>query len=174
MRIQNSVLERVYNADIVGGVFNIPDAITAISDSAFYGYAGLTSVVIPDSVTSIGTGAFDDCTGFTSITIPDSVTSIGRWAFRGCSGLLPYADKSAIIDIALELLPKYAGLCACLDEATRIMSMRVGRANSVQSTFPNFTREIAIADFGGRMDSYWWPKADKENRIKFLEYLRYN
>ena len=151
MEIKNNKLLRVEKADIIGGVFNIPDAITAISVCAFYG-----------------------CTGLTSLVIPESVTSIEYCAFYGCSGLLPYADKSAIIDIALELLPEYAGLCACLDEATRIMSMRVGRAINVQSTFPNFTQEVAIADFGGRKESSWWPKEDKTSRIKFLEWLRNN
>ena len=47
----------------------------------------LTSVTIPDSVTSIGGSAFYGCTGLTSVTIPDSVTSIGGSAFQGCTGL---------------------------------------------------------------------------------------
>ena len=38
-------------------------------------------VVIPDSVTSIGDSAFWGCSSLTSVTIPDSVTSIGDWAF---------------------------------------------------------------------------------------------
>ena len=58
-----------------------------ITDYAFYGCTGLTSVTIPDSVTSIGYKAFYGCTGLTSVTIPDSVTSIGREAFYGCTGL---------------------------------------------------------------------------------------
>ena len=47
----------------------------------------VTELVIPDSVTSIGATAFYGCTGLTSITIPDSVTSIGYYAFAGCTGL---------------------------------------------------------------------------------------
>ena len=65
----------------------IPDSVTSIGGSAFYGCTGLTSVTIPDSVTSIGGSAFYGCTGLTSVTIPDSVTSIGTAAFDGCSGL---------------------------------------------------------------------------------------
>jgi hypothetical protein len=41
------------------------------------------SVTIPDSVTSIGYSAFYGCTGLTSVTIGSSVTSIGEYAFRG-------------------------------------------------------------------------------------------
>ncbi|MCD7729186.1 MAG: leucine-rich repeat protein, partial [Clostridia bacterium] len=60
--------------------------ITSISAYAFAGW-NVTSITIPDSVTSIGSSVFYGCTSLTSITIPDSVTSIGSWAFYGCTSL---------------------------------------------------------------------------------------
>ena len=78
-------------------------SVTSISDYAFAGRAGLTSIIIPDSVTSIGDYAFSGCTGLTSITIPNSVTSIGGYAFRGCTGLTKVNwNATACIDAGSE------------------------------------------------------------------------
>ncbi len=65
----------------------IPDSVTSIGNSAFFGCGTLTSIEIPDSVTNIGSNAFGSCLSLTSITIPDSVTSIGNSAFSSCTSL---------------------------------------------------------------------------------------
>jgi len=62
----------------------IPDSVTSIGDSAFYG-SSLTNVTIPNSVISIENGAFMYCSNLTSVTIGNSVTSIGNSAFYGSS-----------------------------------------------------------------------------------------
>ena len=49
--------------------------------------AGCQNTTIPNSVTSIGRSAFWGCSALTSVTIHNSVTSIGEWAFYGCSSL---------------------------------------------------------------------------------------
>ena len=66
----------------------IPNSITTIEKSAFYGCTGLSgNLTIPNSVTTIGESAFVDCSGFTgNLTIPNSVTTIEELAFRGCTG----------------------------------------------------------------------------------------
>ena len=40
------------------GGYTIPNSVTSIGDSAFYGCTSLTSVTIADSVTNIGDSAF--------------------------------------------------------------------------------------------------------------------
>ena len=67
----------------------IPNSITTIEKSAFYGCTGLSgNLTIPNSVTTIGESAFNECSGFTgNLTIPNSVTTIEKLAFRGCTGL---------------------------------------------------------------------------------------
>ncbi len=49
--------------------------------------AGLTGYAIPEGVTSIVATAFYGCASLISITIPDSVTYIGEWAFKDCLSL---------------------------------------------------------------------------------------
>jgi len=77
---------------------NIPNNVTSIGQSAFYGCSSLLSINIPNKVTSIGQSAFYGCSSLPSITIPNSVTSIGDSAFRDCTKLesitLPFIGKS--------------------------------------------------------------------------------
>ena len=96
----NAVIEKNTNK-LVFGCKNttIPNNVTSIGDSAFYGCTGLTSITIPSSVTSIGNSAFSGCTGLTSITIPSSVTSIGRSTFSGCTGLTSIMIPSSVTSI---------------------------------------------------------------------------
>lgn len=48
----------------------IPDGISSISDSEFYGCSSIESVVIPDSVTSIGNNVFAGCSSIKSLEVP--------------------------------------------------------------------------------------------------------
>ena len=71
--------------------------VTSISDNAFYGCTGLTSVTIPNSVTDIEEGAFAYCSSLTSVIIPNNVIYIGKEAFSDCSNLISVTINSNAI-----------------------------------------------------------------------------
>ncbi|AKB27733.1 Chitin binding protein [Methanosarcina siciliae T4/M] len=98
----------LYNKDITTliqcpsgktGSVTIPDSVTTIGDSAFYGCTALTSVTIPGSVTTIGNSVFRGCTALTSVTIPDSITSITSYAFYGCTNLTSVTIPNSVTTI---------------------------------------------------------------------------
>ena len=84
----NAIIESSTNRLIVGcKITKIPNSVTSIGSSAYWGCSELTSITIPNSVTEIGNKAFYYCTSLTSITIPSNVISIGNYAFFYCSKL---------------------------------------------------------------------------------------
>jgi len=65
----------------------IPDSVTTIQGTAFYGCDGLTSITIPAGVTTIERGVFGYCRNFTSVTFVTASVSIGENAFpQGSDG----------------------------------------------------------------------------------------
>ncbi|MBP3354171.1 MAG: leucine-rich repeat protein, partial [Bacteroidales bacterium] len=56
-----------------------------IGDSAFYGCAGLTTLSI-NSI-NVGDRAFYNCSALTTLNIGEAVVTIGRYAFENCSAL---------------------------------------------------------------------------------------
>lgn len=83
----------------LSGAIIIPNSVTSIGSSAFWGCTGLTFVTIPDSVTSIGNYAFYNCSGLTSVTIPNNVTSIGDSAFYKCIELTSVTIPKSVTSI---------------------------------------------------------------------------
>ena len=107
----NAIIHTKTNELIVGCKnTSIPNTVTSIGTSAFYGCSGLASVAIPNSVTSIGDSAFGSCSGLASVTIPNSVTSIGIYVFAGCSGLTSVTIPNSVTSIGERAFYNCSGL----------------------------------------------------------------
>lgn len=84
-----NIISNQYDAEKKCWIITFDNKITSIGDgafySAFYQYcSNLISITIPETVTSIGASAFYGCNNLTNVTIPNSVTSIGAYAFNDC------------------------------------------------------------------------------------------
>jgi len=66
---------------------DIPYIVESISEYAFDGQTGMTSVILPDRIDRIRPFTFNNCTGLTEVTIPENVVTVMVYAFNGCSGL---------------------------------------------------------------------------------------
>ena len=84
----NAIIETATNTLVVGCRKTIiPNNVTSIGNSAFYGRDSLQSIIIPDNVISIGGNAFSYCTSLYSIVIPNSITCLENATFFRCSSL---------------------------------------------------------------------------------------
>ena len=90
----------------------IPEGVTSIGKSTFYGCSGLTSITFPSSLTSIGSYAFDACSGLESIDFSNctSLTSIRSYAFDECSGLTSITFPSSLTSIDGSAFSRCTGL----------------------------------------------------------------
>ena len=98
----------------------LPNSVTSIGNSAFYGCSSLTSITIPDSVTEIDYNAFDGCTSLpvidniryagtylievidrtqTTYSIAENTRIIGKYAFSGCSSLTSITIPDSVTSI---------------------------------------------------------------------------
>jgi hypothetical protein len=85
--------------------------VTGIGYYAFYGYSGLTSLILPKSLTEIDWYAFCDCSGLTGeLTLPAGLTEIGGDAFRGCSGLTSMTLPAGLTSISFSAFYNCSGL----------------------------------------------------------------
>ena len=81
------------------GMFDVPEGVTEIADSAFMDCQSLSAISLPSTLTKIGDYAFKRCESLQEITIPDSVTEIGQAAFWMCHSLTDVVLSRSLCEI---------------------------------------------------------------------------
>ncbi len=143
----------------------IREGTLEISNNAFSGCTGLTSITIPASVKTIGYDAFSGCTGLTSITIPKSVNSIGSHPFFGCTNL-----TSIIIQDGATNVGGFEGLTnlqniTIPNSVTSIGSWAFNGCTGLTSiTIPDKVEKIGFGAFNGctNLNSIFIPESVSE------------
>ncbi|NLY43569.1 MAG: leucine-rich repeat protein [Clostridiaceae bacterium] len=102
-----------YPAGLTLTSYEVPDGVTVISDSAFYGAKNLTTVTLPDSVKTIGKNAFEGCTGLSSISLGNGVETIGSHAFLDCSALKSITFPASLKSIKDGVISNYGVFYGC-------------------------------------------------------------
>ena len=152
---ENNVL---YNADkttLIAFIseqetFIIPNSVTSIGNSAFYGCESLQEISIPNSVTSIGDHAFSFCRSLQKISIPDSVTSIGDSAFYVCQSLQEISIPNSVTSIGNSAFEDCTSLqeISIPNSVTNIGNSAFADCNSLQEiAIPNSVTSIGYDAF---------------------------
>ena len=131
----NAIIETASNTLITGCKNStIPNGVTSIGRSAFFGCSGLTYITIPNSVISIGSGAFEGTTWYnnqpdglvlagnvvykykgempnnTRIVIKDGTSGIAEDAFSNCANLTSVTIPNSVISIGSYAFKQCFGL----------------------------------------------------------------
>lgn len=72
------------------GSYTIPESVTAIGSSTFWGCTKLTSIAIPDSVTTISEGAFFHCINLTTVYFKGDAPAAASDAFHNSPKVTVY------------------------------------------------------------------------------------
>lgn len=120
--------------------FVLPDTVTAVGESAFFGSADLSGITLPEGLLTIGGWAFDECVSLARLHIPAGVTAIGDHAFSQCTGIegITAAEEN-------EHFRSQDGVLMSADMTSLIAYPRAARAESY--TVPDGVERLCVEAF---------------------------
>lgn len=87
MQIKDHTLIEVEKGDIIDGICTIPEEVTSIGSSVFWGATDLKHIIFHENITCIGSCAFYGCINLKELTLPNGITTINDMTFQRCYNL---------------------------------------------------------------------------------------
>ena len=136
----NAIIEKESNTLIVGCKNTIiPNSVTSIKSSAFYGCSDLTSITIPESVTCIEDYAFGECSNLTSIIVEKRNKNYD--SRNDCNAIIEKESNTLIAGCMNTIIP---------NSVTSIGNLAFANCKSLTSiTIPNSVTSIKQMAFYG-------------------------
>jgi len=140
-----NVLKREHAKVDLFGRAVIPHGTEEIGFRAFFGNAGLKSVILPETVKTIATDAFCDCKNLQTVSLPEGLLSIGAGAFTGCSALKTLTLPDTVKDVSFWDL---SGLTSPVYNASKTILYHYPRGlTGPVFALPNTVKTIAPSAF---------------------------
>ena len=140
---ERKAMDFVFNHKIKSIV--IPEYVTVIKKSMFYGCDQMVSIEIPNTVLEIQARAFQGCKNLRYVTIKEGsrLSKIGAYAFAGCGALETINLPSSVVSIG-----RSAFFECCSLKQLLFTYMRRGEEESV-SVFPTAIKNLSRYTFAG-------------------------
>lgn len=84
---------------VANGKVVLGEGIESIGSRAFFGCAGLDTIVIPNSVTTLGQRVFNKCLALKNVTVGSGLSKIGDYMFYNCVSIENITLTNGVIEI---------------------------------------------------------------------------
>lgn len=111
----------------------IPEGVTKLGASAFFGCSSLVNIEIPEGITEIEADTFWGCCNLTSVVFPSTLMKIANFVFDGCKSLISVTfptDVKWIDECAFPM--NCANLTICAPEGSYVQKFAMQHKISFQ------------------------------------------
>jgi len=154
----------------------IPDGITSLAESLFYGQAVIKDVILPDGLQAIGDRCFAYCNNLETVTFSPQCLSVGDYAFQMCPSLREFKgncknvhegrmyidDKGSFLAYA----GKGATECVVPEGVVKIMNHVFFRNKTLRSIYIPSTLETIYTDWVNgceQLEAFYGPLASEDH-----------